>query len=156
MLVASHISLSVQPYQISPSSVSCKCCPSSLLQFLSGSHSSVFPHSSSFNSTFKRKVITYKVAKSVSFKPNEPRSLTVFHIRITKQKIKESSNGRIGQHQVIEFNDKLNGYPIKTSKKNKVYHTQSAQTKDNRCLSPFTDTTMSTKARGLVYHTQSA
>jgi len=73
-------------------------------QFLSGSHSSVFPHSSSFSSTFKRKVITYKVAKSVSFKPNEPRSLTVFHIRITKQKIKKSSNGRIGQHQVIEIN----------------------------------------------------
>jgi len=36
--------------------------------------------------------------------PKEPRSLTVFHIRIIKQKIKKSSNGRIGQHQVIELN----------------------------------------------------
>jgi len=64
----------------------------------------VCPHSSSFSSTFKKKVITYKVAKLVSFKPDEPRSLTVFHIRITKQKIKKSSNGRIEQHQVIELN----------------------------------------------------
>jgi len=40
----------------------------------------------------------------VSFKPKEPRSLTVFHIRIAKQKIKKSSIGRIGQHQMIELN----------------------------------------------------
>jgi len=33
----------------------------------------------------------------------ETRSLTVFHIRITKQKIKKSSNGRIGQHQVKDW-----------------------------------------------------
>jgi len=37
----------------------------------------------------------------------EIRSLTVFHIRIKKQKINKSSNGRIGQHQGL--NDKLNG-----------------------------------------------
>jgi len=35
--------------------------------------------------------------------PTETRSLTVFHIRITKQKIKKSSNGRIGQHQVKDW-----------------------------------------------------
>jgi len=36
--------------------------------------------------------------------PTEVKSLTVFHIRITNQKIKKSSNGRVGQHQVIELN----------------------------------------------------
>jgi len=39
----------------------------------------------------------------MSFLPTEVKSLTVFHIRITKQKIKKSSNGRIGQHQVKDW-----------------------------------------------------
>jgi len=73
------------------------------------------------------KEITYKVAKLVSFKPKEPRSLTVFHIRITKQKIKKSSIGRIGQHQVIELNgqtqlNKQEGQARKKAKQQRIAH----------------------------------
>jgi len=53
----------------------------------------------------------------VSFKPNEPITLTFFHIRITKQKSKKKSNGRIGQHQVKDLIDKLKGWPTKKIKK---------------------------------------
>jgi len=56
----------------------------------------------SFQLYLQDKDITYKVAKLVSCKQNEPRALTFFHIRITKQKSKKNSNGRIGQHQVKE------------------------------------------------------
>jgi len=51
----------------------------------------------------------------------EVKSLTVFHIRISKQKIKKSSNGRIGQHQVIEINGRtqLNNKKDKQEKKGK-------------------------------------
>ena len=49
------------------------------------------------------------------------------HLRIAKTENKKNSNERIGQHQVKDLIDKLKGWPIKTSKKNKLTNKEGTQ-----------------------------